>query len=321
MEIANQNLTCTVELPQAGMRLDLFLAECLSVSRSKAHALIADGHVTADRKKPLKPSLPVEPGDLFRVVLAPAPELHLEPESIPLDILYQDHSLIVVNKPAGMVVHPGRGNLTGTFAAALLAHANGLAGVGEQLRPGIVHRLDKNTSGVMIAALTEEAHRALSDMIRNREITRIYTAFVWGRPEPIEGMIDAPIGRHPRFGILKAIRTDGRPSVTRYETVASFEFLSKLDVRLETGRTHQIRVHLAHIGHHVFGDPQYGGREERLGGFMPEIRQKARRLLDQLPYQALHAREISFCHPDTGVPLVFAAPLPPELARLERALS
>jgi 23S rRNA pseudouridine1911/1915/1917 synthase len=321
MNAQNQAISCTAGLGHSGMRLDVFLAACIDVSRSKIQQLVRDGHVSWEGKKPLKPSLPVAENDRFVVVMAPAPEPNLIPEPIPLDILYQDEHLIVINKPPGMVVHPGHGNQAGTLAGALLAHAKSIAAAGEMLRPGIVHRLDKNTSGLLVAALTEQAHRKLSDMIRNRQVTRIYTAFVWGKPVPPSGRIEAPIGRHPKYGTLKAIRPDGRPAATRYETVASYEFVTKLDVRLETGRTHQIRVHLASIGHQVFGDPEYGGREERLGGFMPEIRQNARKLLRDLDRQALHARELSFQHPITGEQMTFQAPLPPDLVRLEQALA
>jgi len=305
----------------AGQRLDVFLCGHLDTSRSKAQQLIRGGYVSSDGPKPLKQSLPVESGDRFEVVIPPADKPDFLPEPIPLDILYEDSHIIVVNKSPGMVVHPGRGNIRGTLAGALLAHAGNIAGVGEPLRPGIVHRLDKNTSGVLVAALDEHSHRRLSDMIKNREVTRRYIAYVWGRPDPTAGTIEVPIGRHPRYGTRKAVRPDGRPAVTHYETVGTYEFVTKLDIRLETGRTHQIRVHLAHIGHHVFGDPDYGGREERLGGFRPEVRLKARRLLGELGRQALHAHRLAFNHPVDGRPLVFTAPLPGDLARFEAEIT
>ena len=226
----------------------------------------------------------------------------------------------MINKPAGLVVHPARGNYRGTLAAGLLYHRASLAGVGEYAKPGIVHRLDKETSGVMVAALTQDMHDALSRMVHDRLIEREYTAYVWGHPEPADGTVDQPIARKPGQRILQAVVPGGRPSVTHYSTAARYRFLSKLSVRLQTGRTHQIRVHMASIGHNVFADPTYGGREKRLKGYSPEIREEARYYLKHITRQALHAACLSFDHPRDGRPMSFTAPLPDDLAWLDREL-
>lgn len=318
--VAEPQRVFTVTGSDAGMRLDVFLAAVSDISRSQIRKLIDGGHVALSSGAAPKPSYPVEPGDTITLTIPPAAEPEFRPEAIPLDIVYEDEHLVVVNKPPGMVVHPARGHYTGTLAAALLHRYGALSEIGGASRPGIVHRLDMNTSGLMVAALNDRAHRELAAMIERREVSRVYTAFVWGHPDQPEGVIDAPIGRDPKRPTLKAVTPDGRAAVTRYALAARYEFLSKLDVTLETGRTHQIRVHLGHIGHHVFGDPDYGGREKRLGGFSPEIRLAARRLLGRLDRQALHARKLAFAHPVTGEPLEFTAPLPDDLARLEREL-
>ncbi|MCD6308021.1 MAG: RluA family pseudouridine synthase [Candidatus Latescibacteria bacterium] len=313
--------TFTVEDDDAGVRLDVFLAGKTGFSRSRLKNIIDGGYAVSPDGSPLKPSYRIEKGDLIRLTVPPREEPSFEPESIPLDIVYEDEYLAVVNKPPGMVVHPGRGNMTGTLASGLLHRFGRLSEVGGAFRPGIVHRLDKDTSGLIVTALTDQAHRMLAHMLQDRTIVRVYTAYVWGRPDPPDGTIDAPIGRHPAKPTLKAVVEGGRPSVTHYETVACYDFLTKLLVTLETGRTHQIRVHLSGIGHHVFGDPSYGGREERLGGFRPEYRQVARRLLADLDRQALHAGTLAFRHPVTGEHHTFTTPLPPDLLRLEKALA
>lgn len=305
----------------AGKRLDAFLAEASGLSRSKIKKLIDDGFVTVNDGSGIKPSYPLSQGDIIGLTMPSALEPpNFLPENLPLDIVYEDTRLLVVNKPACMVVHPGRGNVTGTLASALLHYCISLSGRGGEIRPGIVHRLDMNTSGLMVIALDDETHTLLSKMISERRMKRIYTAFVWGHPYPPSGTIDAPIGRHPRIRTLNAVVPDGRPAVTHYETTHRYSFLSQLKVTLQTGRTHQIRVHMAHIGHHVFGDPSYGGREERLKGFDPEIRERARRLLKELNRQALHAGRLEFIHPFTGEELVFEAELPEDMKRIKEKL-
>ncbi len=310
----------SVSVPEAGARLDVYLASVSGFSRSKVKSLIDDGLVTVNDSPSCKPSRLVAAGDEIEVLIPPVSEPGFFPENIPLDIVYEDDRLLVVNKPAGMVVHPGCGNITGTLAAGLLHHCRSISRRGGATRPGIVHRLDMDTSGLLVVALDDDMHAALSGLLAERSIKRTYTAFVWGHPEPGSGTVDAPIGRHPRVRTLQTVVSDGRPSVTHYDLAARYRFLSRLSVNLQTGRTHQIRVHLAHIGHHVFGDPDYGGREERLKGFSPEIRDEARRLLRILNRQALHAGRLEFRHPATGHLMVFEAALPEDMARLQTEL-
>ena len=309
-----------VKEDEAGTRLDIFLTGCTGISRSRVKGFVKDGYAVLNGFSITRPSRPVNTADCIELTIPPSNEPDFLPEKIPLNIVYRDDSIIVVNKPAGMVVHPGRGNITGTLASGLLYHCKTLAGVGDPLKPGIVHRLDMNTSGLLVAALNEEVHTALSRMVHNREIERVYTAFVWGHPDPKSGTIDAPIGRNPKNRKLQAVVQNGRSSVTHFKTLARYEYLSKLEVILQTGRTHQIRVHMAHIGHHIFGDPVYGGREKRLKGFSPEIREKARFLLKNIDRQALHAARLAFNHPVTGKALSFDVPLPDDLAWLQEKL-
>lgn len=303
-----------------GKRLDLFLAEVSGFSRTKIQRFIENGCVTLNDAPAVKPSLQVRGGDEADILVPAAEEPRFAPEDIPLDIMYEDGRLLVVNKPAGMVVHPGCGVTAGTLASALLHHCRMLSGRGGALRPGIVHRLDRDTSGLLVIALDDETHELLSSMLSERKITRVYTAYVWGHPRPESGTIEAPIGRHPRIRTLQAVTPEGRRALTRYETIAPYRFLTRLRVTLGTGRTHQIRVHLAHIGHHVFGDTVYGGREERLKGFSPEVREQARLLLRGLRRQALHAGRLEFRHPITGERLSFDAEPPEDLRRLREAL-
>ncbi len=310
----------TVCTGEAGTRFDVFLAASSGLSRSHIKKIIVDGYAAVNNTVMLKPSYHVETGDSIEITIPREDEPDFLPENIPLDIIFQDEHIIVINKPAGMVVHPGRGNFTGTLASALLYHCKTVEGVGDSKRPGIVHRLDKDTSGLIVAALTHESHRLLSQMIHDHEVEKVYIAFVWGHPHPSSGTIDAPMGRHPRKGILRAVVEGGKPAVTHYEVTASYEFLSQLAIRLETGRTHQIRVHLVYKGHPVFGDPMYGGREKLLKGFSPEVREKARKLLKNLDRQALHAVKLDFNHPITGDKLSFNVPLPDDLSELMSGL-
>jgi 23S rRNA pseudouridine1911/1915/1917 synthase len=310
----------TVDEDSSGARLDVFLAEQTGLSRTRIKSLITGGNSEVVGGKKPKPSYPVEQGDVINITVPEIEEPDFLPENIPLDIIFEDEHLLVVNKPAGMVVHPGRGNFTGTLASGLLYHCKSLSGVGEKLRPGIVHRIDMDTSGLLVVALNSEAHGLLSEMIRKHEVKRIYTALVWGHPDPASGTIDAPLGRHPSKGILQTVIPSGREAVTHYTVTAHYDFLSKLSITLETGRTHQIRVHLAHIGHHVFGDPYYGGRDERLKGFSPDIRLTAKKLLKNISRQTLHAERLEFSHPVTGEDLAFEAPLPDDILSLVTVL-
>jgi len=326
-EADDRLIVAEVPAEAAGQRLDAWLAASLEgLSRSRLQALIRAGAVALQGAAVRDASRKVQAGERF-TVLPPEPE-DPEPrgEPIPLDILYEDEDVIVVNKPAGLVVHPGAGNWTGTLVNALIHHCGAsLSGIGGVRRPGIVHRLDKDTSGVMVVAKTEQAHRALSEAFadhgRAGELRRAYQALVWGAPGRNTGTVDAPLGR-ARDRILRAVvpqdRDDARHAVTHYTVTERFPdwgeaFASLVVCRLETGRTHQIRVHMAHIGHPVIGDPDYGR------GF----RTKANRLAEPLrsavsgfPRQALHARLLEFSHPRTHLPMTFEAPLPRDMGEL-----
>jgi len=303
-----------------GTRLDVFLARCSGLSRTRVKKLIDEGYAVFPNGTVLKPSYHIENEDIIEFTVPQLPEPEFLPEQIPLDIVFQDKHLIVVNKPPGMVVHPGRGNISGTLASALLYHCDKLSTAAGVFRPGIVHRLDKDTSGLIVAALNDKVHWLLADMIHDRKVHKGYTAFVWGHPQPETGTVDAPVGRNPKKRTIQAVVENGRKAVTQYATVERFDFVTKLAITLLTGRTHQIRVHMAYMGHHIFGDPSYGGRKERLKGFSPEIRVFARELLARLKRQALHAGKLEFKHPVTGENLTFEAPFPNDLKIFEEEL-
>jgi len=251
----------------------------------------------------------------IRVRVPPPEPSTLVPEDIPLCIVFEDDALLVVDKPAGLVVHPAAGNATGTLVHALLFHRPGLAAGGSAGRPGIVHRLDKDTTGLLVVAKTELAHARLSEALRARQVRRSYAALVWGAVREQEGSVEAAIGRHPgdrkRMAVLER---GGKPARTRFEVRERFAFATLLDVSLGTGRTHQIRVHLTHIGHPVFGDPVYGGRNSRLTQLAAGLRVWAREALDRMPRQALHATRLSFQHPVTGLEMRFESELPDDFA-------
>lgn len=311
---AGEERRFTVPPAAAGQRLDVFLAEVLAErSRSALARLIREGAVELTGRR-ARPGESLRAGDQLTVRL-PAPQpLTLTPTDIPLSILYQDEQLAVIDKPAGLVVHPAAGHSEGTLVHALLYHLEGLAGIGDRLRPGIVHRLDKDTSGLLLVAKTELAQRRLSARIAERAVKREYLALVWGRLAAPSGLIDAPIGRDPRQRKRMAVRPEGgRPARTRFSRIDSLSGFDYIRLELETGRTHQIRVHLAHVGHPVFGDPLYGGRRVRAEGRSREERETQRELLALLGRQALHAWRLSFEHPFTGEPQVFTAPLPPDM--------
>lgn len=304
-----------------GTRLDRFLAEHSGgdPSRSRFARLIDEGHVRVNGK-PAKPSYDVRSGDVIEISVPPPPPSHLVPEAMPLSIVFEDEHLMVVDKPAGLVVHPGSGVRTGTLVHGLLHHAASLSRLGDPDRPGILHRLDKDTSGLLLVAKTESAHLRLARDLAARLIHRVYGALVWGAP-PREGRIEAPIGRHQRDRKRMAVRDGGRAATTTFRVLETFAFASLLEVTLGTGRTHQIRVHMKHIGHPVFGDPQYGGRLGAIARFVPDARaSNARALLALLPRQALHAQRLSFRHPATGADVTIESPWPRDIATLLDAL-
>ncbi|MBA4155963.1 MAG: RluA family pseudouridine synthase [Gemmatimonadetes bacterium] len=293
-------------------RLDVFLAEQLGVSRSRAAQLIESGEVRLHGAVPRKRDRPVR-GDRIEVRLpAPTPS-PLKPEALPLDILYQDADMLVLNKAAGMVVHPAPGHASGTLVNALLHHVGDLSGIGGVLRPGIVHRLDRDTSGLILVAKHDAAHRRLASDLKERRIRRSYLAAAWGHLAADEQRVEGPIGRHPTDRKRMAVVEEGgRPAATRFRRLERWKGADLVRAELETGRTHQIRVHLLHIGHPVVGDATYAGGRER--GFAGPARQWAAELARRTARQFLHATELRFRHPISGVDLKFEAPLPDDLA-------
>lgn len=290
----------TIEAGDAGTRIDKFLNGRLpDLSRTHIQELIKSGAVTVNGQS-VKPNYKVAAND-FLVMERPEPEpLDVRPENIPLDILYEDEEIIVVNKPRGMVVHPAPGHLSGTLVNALLAHCRDLSGINGVLRPGIVHRIDKDTSGVLVCAKTDRAHRALAEQIKAKVTHRIYKAIAHGVFEHDQGTIDAPIGRDEYDRKKMAVtRKNAKEAITHFFVEERFKNYTYVTCRLKTGRTHQIRVHLTYIGHPVAGDPKYGPRKT----------------LD-IDGQALHAAELGFSHPATGEWMIFRAPLPEDMARL-----
>ncbi len=304
------DLQLRVDAAQSGVRIDRLLAERFpAITRSRFQKLLRDGHVTARGKK-VRSAYRVLDGDDIRVRLPPPEPLSLQPEAIPLAIVHEDTDLIVVDKPAGMVVHPAVGNRRGTLVHALLHHCPQVAGAGEPVRPGIVHRLDKGTSGLLVVAKNDSAHVRLAAALQARRVRREYVALVWGNVST-DGRIEAAIGRDPIDRKRMSVRDHGgKPAITHYRVVERLAFTTLLDVRLDTGRTHQIRVHLASRGHAVFGDATYGGRNSRLTRLPSGLKVQAGAALQLMPRQALHATRLSFQHPVTGSELAFESPLP-----------
>jgi 23S rRNA pseudouridine1911/1915/1917 synthase len=270
----------------------------------------------------VKPSQKLQPGDQVSLAVLPPKPLGLAPQWMPLKLAYQDDHIVVVDKPAGLAVHPGPGHPDRTLVNALLAWCPGIEGIGGEVRPGIVHRLDRETSGLLMVAKDDVAHRGLAAQLEARTVIRRYIAMVWGQPESEHGRIEAAIGRCRKDRRrMTVVDTGGRTAATRYEVKAFHGFASTLDLRLETGRTHQIRVHLAHIGHPVFGDATYGGGAKRIRGISPLLRNAARTVLNLANRQMLHAGTLGFTHPVTGEALVFHADVPQDMHSVSEALS
>ena len=296
-----------------GTRLDSYLAEHAGISRSAAARLVESGAVLVNRMLAQKKTI-LALGDEISLTLPEPEEIDALPENIPLDVVYEDADLLVINKPKGMVVHPAAGNPSGTLVNALLYHCRGeLSGIGGKLRPGIVHRIDKLTSGLLVVAKNDEAHRVLAAALERHEIVREYHALVLGGFSTDHGTVNLPIGRHPTDRKRMAVIRDGanaRDAVTHYTVAARFGQITYLTLRLETGRTHQIRVHMSTLGHPLVGDSVYGG------GTTPFEKRHARLLNGQ----CLHAKKLSFCHPRTGEQMTFETDLPPEFEELLRIL-
>jgi 23S rRNA pseudouridine1911/1915/1917 synthase len=321
--------TVKIAAEEAGHRLDRVLAARIpTLSRSRLKALILSGQVAIEGRTIRDPAASVNSGDAVAVTLPPPERAKPEGEAIPLNIVYEDDALIVIDKPKGLVVHPAAGHAQGTLVNALIAHCgNSLSGIGGVKRPGIVHRLDKDTSGLMVVAKTDKAHRALSKQFADKGengLERGYLALVWGAPDRPKGTIDAPLDRHPHARDKRAVREAGRHAVTHWQALERYTgpdgkpVASLLSCTLETGRTHQIRVHLAHIGHPIMGDETYAT------GFKTKITRlgpRARAALEALGRQALHAYSLTFEHPASGEMLAFKSELPDDLRLLHEALS
>lgn len=302
-----------------GERADRILFEELGEewSRSEIQRWFSEGLVKWRNGKKLRKGTSLSSGEVIEIDEIPLkPESILQPEPIPLSILYEDEELLVIDKPKGLVVHPGSGVISGTLANALLDHCReNLSSLNGPLRPGIVHRLDRDTSGVMVAAKTDTAHRSLAQQLQERTFRRIYRAIAWGNPDEDRGVIEKKIGRDPQNRLKMAITSDGREARTHFHIAERWGDLAEWELQLETGRTHQIRVHLASMRHPVLGDTTYGGGVERIDQLMPMERQLLKPLLKICTTQALQAVEIGFIHPKTGEEMRFTAPPHPELEK------
>jgi 23S rRNA pseudouridine1911/1915/1917 synthase len=300
-----------------GRRLDQFLSEAsLNLSRSQAKNLI-EKHLIFLNQKPTKPSAHIRTGDTVSGFLPEPEPPSLQAEPLPLTILYEDPSIIVIDKPQGMVVHPAYGNPSGTLANALLYHCKDLAGINGVLRPGIVHRLDKDTSGVMVVAKNDEAFHNLIKQFKNRTVKKVYSAIVYGKMSLDEGLIDSAVGRHPTERKRMSTRTKkGREAITRWKRLEEFDGFTLLEISPQTGRTHQIRVHLSSVGHPVLGDPLYG-RKGRPGGIHDPVLKECVRRMNR---QALHARRLTFIHPRTGERVEFVSPIPQDMEKVLECL-
>lgn len=316
----------TVKVPDEdhGGRLDKVLAAHVALlSRARIQALIGAGHVTAAGKVADDASARVRAGDVFEIAVPPAVEATPRPQDIALDIVYEDADLLVINKSADMVVHPAAGNHDGTLVNALLAHCGEqLSGIGGVRRPGIVHRLDKETTGLMVVAKNDAAHQGLSEQLSSRTLKRVYQAIVWGLPAPAAGRVETLIGRSKTNRQKMAVlQTGGKEAVTDYKMLENYGMTASLvECRLQTGRTHQIRVHMAHIGHWLVGDPVYGKASARKFLRLNKEDETLTGALLDFPRQALHAAALEFIHPISENRVALTAPLPPDMAGLVRLL-
>lgn len=318
-----ENFQLIVSSQEAHQRLDKFLVDMLPhFSRSRLQALIEEGHVHIVPERRVTASLKLKEGETINVTVPPLHDPIPQPNEIALDIVYEDEHLLVINKSAGMVVHPAPGHSENTLVNALLAHCgDSLSGIGGVRRPGIVHRLDKDTSGLMVVAKHDLAHQGLTTQFSDRSLSRLYLALVWGLPSPTHGTISTLIGRHPRYRQKMAVvHRLGREAITNYHMRQHFEWgtdittsLSLIECKLMTGRTHQIRVHLHHIGHPLVGDPLYGHPPKKAAKICPEE-------VLSFPRQALHAFQLQFIHPVTNESLVFEESLPTDIETLLKCL-
>jgi 23S rRNA pseudouridine1911/1915/1917 synthase len=305
----------TVPAGQTRERLDVYLTHHIeNATRTKVQEAIDNGEVLVNNTA-VKPSCKVAPLDVITVHLSKPDPPTVEAEAIPLEVVYEDEYLLVVNKPAGMVTHPAYKNYSGTLVNALMHHTSSLSQP-HPMRPGIVHRLDKDTSGLLVVAKDETTHQKLSRQFAEKTSEREYNAIAWGVFREAEGTIDAPLGRSKRDRKKVAVLDDGKHAMTDYSVLEQFEYCAFIRLRLRTGRTHQIRAHLAHIHHPIFGDPTYGGREIVATGVDGKKKAEVKNLLELIHRQALHARTLGFVHPGTQEMMRFEAPLPDDFTRV-----
>ena len=313
-----EQLQFTIGQGEAGERLDIFLAHnANSFSRSQIQRVITEGNVRVNNLR-VKSGYRLKEGD-YVILTKEAPKNYdVMPENIPLTIIYEDSSIIVLEKPAGMVVHPAAGNYSGTIVNALLFHCKDLSGVGGVLRPGIVHRLDKQTSGLLIAAKSDTAHKALSKQFKKHIVKKVYKALVHGNVKDENGLIELPVGRHPTDRKKMSTKSKrGKMAITRWKVIDRYDIATLLDIEIETGRTHQIRVHLNTIGYPVIGDAVYGNSKKRTIEIKDEV---TRNILKRIKRQALHASRIGFHHPIDDHYMEFSSPLPDDMAYVCEAL-
>lgn len=310
-----ESRTALVEAGQVGERLDRFVAVTWpEITRSRAKRLILDAFVLVN-DEPARVAEKLREGDEVELTLPPPAQLTALPEEIPLDLVYEDEEVLVVNKPAGLVVHPAPGHPGGTLLNALLWHSEELAGAGKSFRPGLVHRLDKDTSGLLMVAKSEQAQAELQRQIQERTASRRYLALLWGSPRWDSTTITASLGRHPTERKRFAVQDNGRHAITELEVLERYGFCSLVEARLQTGRTHQIRIHCLHAGHPVVADPVYGPQAPTKAN-LGQAQVTFNRLFKALPGQALHAYKLAFNHPRTGQRLEFESSPPAPLAEL-----
>lgn len=306
----------------AGLRLDRFLASNISDhSRSRIQTWIRSGCVLVNGTQ-RKTGYALELNDEIKVdPPEEEPSLHvLHPEPMDLDILYEDEQIVVINKPAGLVIHPGVGNSTGTLVHGLLYHFQALSDLNGAVRPGIVHRLDRDTSGIILIAKTNQAHAHLADQFQNREVKKEYSGLTWGIWPETEGEINKPIGRRKKDPTTYCVSGEGKPSFTRFEVEKQLRHLALVSFFPKTGRTHQIRVHAAHMGFPIFGDEIYGGGLAKTRGFLPEFTHLYKQEMNRFNRHALHARRLEFLHPEKKEPVIFETPLPKEYLNLVNSI-
>jgi len=312
----------TIIADQSGVRLDKYLADKLdNISRSQIQKYIKSGQILVNSELST-PKYNINANDKILIEL-PESEVtpdFIEPQNIPLDIIFEDDNIVLVNKPAGLTVHPGIGNRNGTLVNALAYHFNELSDINGNLRPGIVHRLDQNTSGIILVAKNNNSHSKLAEQFSNRTVKKVYYGITWGRWEEKEGIIDKPIGRRRNDPTTYHVDLNGKESRTDYKTIKESEYFTEMNYFPKTGRTHQIRVHSAFIGNPILGDDKYSGSKNRIKGYIPEITKKMETLFRDVKRHILHAAQISFIHPVKNREMQFKADIPEDIIKVQNQI-